>query len=90
MSDAPSMAELLGADTPTNWGKWGPDDELGALERAAGVAGAARPSRARSSTVAASASGLRPVWCSARISGEWYETFRMSRRYRFAAGFITR
>jgi kynurenine formamidase len=31
MSDAPSMAELLGADTPTNWGKWGPDDELGAL-----------------------------------------------------------
>lgn len=28
---APSMAELLGADTPSNWGKWGPDDELGSL-----------------------------------------------------------
>jgi kynurenine formamidase len=31
MPDAPSMNELLGADTPKNWGKWGPDDELGAL-----------------------------------------------------------
>ena len=31
MPDAPSMNELLGADTPKNWGKWGPDDEVGAL-----------------------------------------------------------
>ena len=31
MSDAPAMRELLGEDAPTNWGKWGPDDELGAL-----------------------------------------------------------
>ncbi len=31
MSDAPAMGEFLGSDTPTNWGKWGPDDELGAL-----------------------------------------------------------
>ena len=31
MADAPAMNELLGADAPTNWGKWGPDDELGAL-----------------------------------------------------------
>jgi len=28
---APSMAELLGADAPSNWGKWGPDDEVGSL-----------------------------------------------------------
>jgi kynurenine formamidase len=28
---APSMSELLGADAPSNWGKWGPDDELGCL-----------------------------------------------------------
>lgn len=27
---APDMTELL-ADAPTNWGKWGPDDEVGAL-----------------------------------------------------------
>jgi kynurenine formamidase len=31
MSDAPAMRDLLGADAPTNWGKWGPDDELGCL-----------------------------------------------------------
>ena len=31
MADAPAMNELLGADAPNNWGKWGPDDELGAL-----------------------------------------------------------
>ncbi len=31
MLDAPSMNELLGADTPKNWGKWGPDDEIGGL-----------------------------------------------------------
>jgi hypothetical protein len=31
MSEVPAMAEILGADAPTNWGKWGPDDELGAL-----------------------------------------------------------
>lgn len=31
MADAPSMAELLGQDTPTNWGKWGPDDQVGCL-----------------------------------------------------------
>ena len=30
MPDAPAMNELLGADTPKNWGKWGPDDEVGA------------------------------------------------------------
>jgi kynurenine formamidase len=27
---APDMTEVL-ADAPTNWGKWGPDDEVGAL-----------------------------------------------------------
>ena len=31
MADVPSMAELLGEDTPKNWGKWGPDDEVGSL-----------------------------------------------------------
>jgi kynurenine formamidase len=31
MSHIPSMADLLGADAPSNWGRWGPDDELGAL-----------------------------------------------------------
>jgi kynurenine formamidase len=32
MSDTtPTMGELLGADTPSNWGKWGPDDEVGSL-----------------------------------------------------------
>ncbi|WAL69521.1 cyclase family protein [Amycolatopsis cynarae] len=30
-TDAPAMRELLGEDAPTNWGKWGPDDELGCL-----------------------------------------------------------
>jgi hypothetical protein len=28
---APPLRELLGADTPSNWGKWGPDDEVGSL-----------------------------------------------------------
>jgi kynurenine formamidase len=31
MADAPSMAELLGEDTPKNWGKWGDDDQVGSL-----------------------------------------------------------
>ena len=31
MPDAPSMNDLLGSDTPKNWGKWGPTDEVGAL-----------------------------------------------------------
>ncbi|ACY96822.1 MULTISPECIES: cyclase family protein [Thermomonospora] len=31
MSEAPAMRELLGEDAPSNWGKWGPDDELGCL-----------------------------------------------------------
>lgn len=30
MTEAPAMEELL-KDAPTNWGKWGPDDEVGAL-----------------------------------------------------------
>ncbi len=30
MSDAPDMQELL-KDAPSNWGKWGDDDEVGAL-----------------------------------------------------------
>lgn len=30
MPDAPDLTELL-SDAPTNWGKWGPDDEVGAL-----------------------------------------------------------
>ncbi|GAA2092229.1 MULTISPECIES: cyclase family protein [Brevibacterium] len=30
MADAPDLTELL-ADAPTNWGRWGPDDEVGAL-----------------------------------------------------------
>ncbi len=28
---APAMRELLGTTPPNNWGKWGPDDELGCL-----------------------------------------------------------
>lgn len=28
---APSMSEVLGADAPSNWNKWGGDDELGCL-----------------------------------------------------------
>jgi kynurenine formamidase len=31
LSEVPSMQELLGTDAPSNWGKWGPDDELGCL-----------------------------------------------------------
>jgi kynurenine formamidase len=31
MAEAPAMKELLGDDTPSNWGKWGSDDELGSL-----------------------------------------------------------
>jgi kynurenine formamidase len=31
MSEAPLMRDLLGTDAPSNWGKWGPDDEVGAL-----------------------------------------------------------
>src|SRR5689334_23371433 len=31
MADAPAMHEVLGADAPSNWGKWGPQDELGSL-----------------------------------------------------------
>ena len=30
MADAPALTDLL-ADSPTNWGKWGDDDEVGAL-----------------------------------------------------------
>src|SRR5436190_2072289 len=30
MPDVPSLAELL-KDSPRNWGKWGPDDEVGCL-----------------------------------------------------------
>ena len=29
-TQVPDMTEVL-ADAPTNWGKWGPDDEVGAL-----------------------------------------------------------
>jgi hypothetical protein len=32
MSDTPSMGDLLGADAPSNWGRWGPADELGSLD----------------------------------------------------------
>ncbi len=31
MTDAPSMSEFLGDNPPSNWGKWGPNDELGSL-----------------------------------------------------------
>jgi kynurenine formamidase len=31
MTEVPSLHELLGADAPSNWGRWGPDDEVGAL-----------------------------------------------------------
>ena len=31
MPDAPARNDLLGADTPKNWGKWGPNDEIGTL-----------------------------------------------------------
>jgi kynurenine formamidase len=31
MTEAPPVRDLLGADVPSNWGKWGPDDELGSL-----------------------------------------------------------
>ena len=51
MPDAPAMNDLLGADTPKNWGKWGPDDEVGCAElprREGGAAGrAAHPHRRR-------------------------------------------
>lgn len=30
MADTPDLTELL-SDAPTNWGKWGPDDEIGSL-----------------------------------------------------------
>lgn len=30
MTEAPKLAELL-ADAPSNWGKWGPDDQIGSL-----------------------------------------------------------
>ncbi|AUH70260.1 MULTISPECIES: cyclase family protein [Gordonia] len=30
MTDAPDLTDLL-ADAPSNWGKWGPDDEVGSL-----------------------------------------------------------
>ncbi|MBE7191117.1 cyclase family protein [Gordonia polyisoprenivorans] len=29
--NATTIAELLGSDSPTNWGKWGTDDEVGSL-----------------------------------------------------------
>jgi hypothetical protein len=29
MSDPPAVRDLLGADAPSNWGKQGPDGELG-------------------------------------------------------------
>jgi len=28
MSASPAMRDLLGVDAPSNWGEWGPDDEL--------------------------------------------------------------
>ena len=31
MSDTPAIGALLGHDTPSNWGKWGPDDQVGCL-----------------------------------------------------------
>jgi kynurenine formamidase len=31
MAETPPVGEILGADTPKNWGKWGPDDEVGSL-----------------------------------------------------------
>lgn len=31
MATTPHMREILGEDTPLNWGKWGSDDELGSL-----------------------------------------------------------
>ena len=31
MAESKSIGDFLGADTPSNWGKWGPDDELGCL-----------------------------------------------------------
>src|SRR3954451_10014451 len=31
MSESPSMRSVLGDDAPSNWGKWGPEDEVGCL-----------------------------------------------------------
>jgi len=31
MTTTPPIGEILGADTPMNWGRWGPDDEVGSL-----------------------------------------------------------
>ena len=31
MAESPPMNVVLGEDTPKNWGRWGPDDELGSL-----------------------------------------------------------
>ena len=59
MPDAPTMNELLGADTPKNWGKWGPDDELGCAElprREGGAAGR------RSTSARATCSRSRSAW----------------------------
>lgn len=31
MSETPAMRDVLGEDAPSNWGKWGAEDELGCL-----------------------------------------------------------
>jgi kynurenine formamidase len=31
MADAPAMREVLGEDAPSNWGRWGSEDQLGCL-----------------------------------------------------------
>ncbi|MHB1786751.1 MAG: cyclase family protein [Acidimicrobiales bacterium] len=61
------MNEVLGADTPKNWGKWGPDDELGSLnyltatEVCAGLA-AARQGKVFTLQVVMARPGGDPVW----------------------------
>jgi hypothetical protein len=53
--DPGALADLL-KDSPTNWGRWGPDDEIGALNYLTGDevrAGAAQVRRGRPFTLGA-------------------------------------
>ena len=72
----PSLASLL-ADSPTNWGRWGEDDEVGALNTitAAAVLDAAKEvQRGKVFTLGGQlASGHDPVW-PGRIQAERHNT----------------
>ncbi|MGH9057266.1 MAG: cyclase family protein [Acidimicrobiales bacterium] len=67
MTQAPSMNELLGSDSPKNWGKWGAEDEVGSLnyltsgEVLKGVR-AARQGKVFTLQVVMAKPGGDPVW----------------------------